>query len=115
MLLFVFVVLLAIANITIQSWNVMVIFNTAMFKLLFGVTQYDVLLQNYIKNGDSSKLSSLFVQMDYIIDSVINSHDIMKSYWLTIWFTFLIYRFVILKHKIKRQTQPRGDCAGFKI
>ena len=58
----------------------MLISNTAMFKLLFSVTQYDLLIQNYIKNGDSSKLSSLFVQTDYIIDSVINSHDIMKSY-----------------------------------
>ena len=55
-------------------------FNTTMFKLLFGVTQYDLLIQSYIKNGDSFKLSSLLVQMDYIIDSVINSHDIMKSY-----------------------------------
>ena len=55
-------------------------FNTTMFKLLFDVTQYDLLIQNYIKNGDSSKLSSLLVEMDYIIDSVINSHDIMKSY-----------------------------------
>ena len=45
------------------------------------VTQYDLLVQNYIKNEDSSKLSSLLVEMDYIIDSVINSHDIMKSYW----------------------------------
>ena len=39
----------------------MVILNTAMFKLLFAVTQYDLLIQNYIKNRDSSKLSSLFV------------------------------------------------------
>ena len=93
----------------------MLISNTAMFKLLFSVTQYDLLIKIYIKNGDSSNLLSLLVLMDYIIDSVINSPGIMKSYWLTIWFTLLIYRFLILKHKIKRQTQPRGDCAGFKI
>ena len=76
---------------------------------------FNITIQIYIKNGDSSKLLSPSVLMDYIIDSVINSPDIMKSYWLTIWFTLLIYRFLILKHKIKRQTQPRGDCAGFKI
>ena len=55
-------------------------FNTTMFKLLFSVTQYNLLIQIYIKNGDSSKLLSLLVLMDYIIDSVINSPDIMKSY-----------------------------------